>query len=286
MSAHLRETWATPVQAPREDAAMLFPGHTIKAGEPDAVIVKALKAQLNQVLTLTNEPSLRLDEGEGTFGAKMRQVVKLFQARHVDPEGRPLKQDGEVGAITWAVLFGEHSVPNAGKAIDPLLAEVIRVAQVELAKPVREQPTNSNRGPDVEMYLASVGLGGGFSWCCAFTYWCFQQAATQMRRSNPMVKTAGCIKHWQDAPGKGAKLISAAAAQADPGLLRPGMLFIMDHGKGLGHTGLIESVAGGLLTTIEGNTDASRTREGGGVYRLVRKVSEINKGYIDYAGVR
>ncbi|MFY7864587.1 CHAP domain-containing protein [Roseateles sp.] len=264
---------------------MLFPGHTIKAGESDASIVKALKAQLNRVLSLANEPSLRLDESEGTFGAKMRQVVKLFQARHVDPEGRPLKQDGEVGAITWSVLFGQQSVPQAATAIDPLLAEVIKVARFELDRPVREQPTNSNRGPDVEKYLASVGLGGGFSWCCAFTYWCFQQASTQLGRRNPMVKTGGCLKHWQDAPARGAKLIAAGAAQANPGLLRPGMLFIMDHGKGLGHTGLIVSVSGGLLNTIEGNTDASRTREGGGVYALVRRVSEINKGYIDYSGV-
>ena len=62
------------------------------------------------------------------------------------------------------------------------------------------------------------------------------------------------------------------------------MLFIMDHGGGLGHTGIVEEVAAGLLTTIEGNTDASRTREGGGIYRLSRKINEINKGFIDYSG--
>jgi hypothetical protein len=42
-----------------------------------------------------------------------------------------------------------------------------------------------------------------------------------------------------------------------------------------------ESVTGGLIGTIEGNTDASKTREGGGVYRLTRKLLEINKGYIE-----
>jgi hypothetical protein len=63
------------------------------------------------------------------------------------------------------------------------------------------------------------------------------------------------------------------------------MIFIIDHGGGLGHTGLVEKVAGGLLTTIEGNTDASRTREGGGVYRLTRKIVELNKGFIDYSGL-
>lgn len=213
----------------------------------------------------------------------MRQAVKLFQARHVDPQGRPLKQDGEVGAITWSVLFGAAAVASVDQAVDPLLAQVIQVAQGEEAKQVREQPVNSNSGPQVNVYLASIGLNPGFSWCCAFTYYCFQQVAGQMKRPNPMVKTGGCLKHWQDAPSKGARLIPASDALANPGLLKPGMLFIMDHGRGMGHTGIIESVAGGLLSTLEGNTDGSRTREGGGVYRLVRKVGEINKGYIDYA---
>lgn len=263
-----------------------YPGHIVKVGETDVAVVKALKARLNADLGIGGDPSLRLDETDGNFGPKMRQVVKLFQARNVDPKGRPLKQDGEVGAITWAVLFGQQAVQNLALAIDPLLAEVIKVAQTEEAKKVREQPRNSNGGPAVDAYLASVGLGTGYSWCCAFTFWCFERAASNLGRRNPMVKTGGCLKHWQAAPGQGAKLLAAGAVMADPGLLRPGMLFIMDHGKGLGHTGLIEALAGGLLTTIEGNTDGSGTREGGGVYRLTRKVGEINKGYIDYAGVR
>jgi len=32
--------------------------------------------------------------------------VKLFQARNVDSEGNPPKQDGKVGPLTWAALFG------------------------------------------------------------------------------------------------------------------------------------------------------------------------------------
>lgn len=99
-----------------------------------------------------------------------------------------------------------------------------------------------------------------------------------------MVKTAGCLDHWNRALAHGATRVTATAARNNTALLAPGMVFIMDFGEGKGHTGLIESINGGLFTTIEGNTDASRTREGGGVYRLTRKVGEINKGYIDYGG--
>ena len=63
------------------------------------------------------------------------------------------------------------------------------------------------------------------------------------------------------------------------------MIFIVNHCGGRGHTGLIERVAGGLLFTIEGNTDASRPREGGGVYRLTRKLADIDIGFIDYGTV-
>ena len=100
-----------------------------------------------------------------------------------------------------------------------------------------------------------------------------------------MVKTAGCLDHWRRAPSQRAQRILKQQAVGNPVLVRAGMIFIIDHGGGLGHTGLVEKVAGGLLTTIEGNTDASRTREGGGVYRLTRKIVEINKGFINYSGL-
>jgi hypothetical protein len=100
-----------------------------------------------------------------------------------------------------------------------------------------------------------------------------------------MFKTAGCLAHWNGAPSMGARRIQRHQAVADPSLVQPGMVFIMDFGGGKGHTGLVEQVHGGHIVTIEGNTDASKTREGGGVYRLTRKLVEINKGFIDYAGV-
>jgi hypothetical protein len=262
---------------------MRYPGRIIKAGEQDAVIVKELKCRLNKVMG--SDPALKLDPTDANFGSKMKQVVKLFQTRNMDAAGRPLKQDGEVGSLTWAALFGDDTVPGSGTAVSGLLGKVLQVAAGEEANHVREVPRNSNRGPQVDAYLTRAGVSPGLSWCCAFVYWCFDEAAQALGRNNPMVKTAGCLDHWNRARSAGAQRILASAAKNDPGLVKPGMVFIMDHGGGLGHTGLVESVAGGLLTTIEGNTDASKTREGGGVYRLTRKITEINKGFIDYAGV-
>jgi len=264
---------------------MQYPGRIIKAGEQDANVVKMLKKRLNRVLGIENDSAARLDPADPNFGPKMKQVVKLFQARNVDAEGRTLRQDGEIGSLTWAALFGNDSVPASDTAHDGFLARVLSIAAREEAEHVREVPVNSNRGPKVGQYQHRAGASPGDAWCCAFVYWCFDETANAMERTNPMVKTAGCLDHWNRAPSRRAQRILSSAAKANPALLKPGMVFIMDHGEGKGHTGLVESVAGGLLTTVEGNTDASKTREGGGVYRLTRKVGEINKGFIDYSGV-
>lgn len=264
---------------------MDYPRRLIKLGETDARIVKALKVQLNRALALQGRNALQLDPANPNFGPAMKQAVMTFQARHVDGEGRPLKMDGEVGSITWAVLFGEQTVPSADDSADTLLAQVILIAAGEEAAKVREVPPNSNRGPKVEGYLKRAGVGPGLAWCCAFLYWCFDEAAKAQGRANPMVKTAGCLAHWSGAPTAGARRIQKHQAVADPALVQPGMIFIMDFGGGAGHTGLIERVEGGYITTLEGNTDASMTREGGGVYRLRRKVGDINKGFIDYRGL-
>lgn len=265
---------------------MQYPGRVIKMGESDARVVKSLKTQLNSVLVLRRDEAIKLDTDAPTFDATMKSAVKLFQSRGIDRLGNPLKIDGEIGAITWAALFGEEKVPTVDAASDTLLAQVLKVAAGEEARHVREVPEHSNAGPDVERYLRSVGLGGGNSWCAAFVYWCFGEAAKTLNRANPLFKTGGCLAHWNGAPSKGAQRILSTKAQADPGLLQPGMIFIMDHGAGLGHTGLIESVAGGILTTIEGNSNNNGSRDGTGVFRLnSRKINSINKGFIDYTGL-
>ena len=263
-----------------------YPGRLIRLGESDPRIVRALKTALNRALALARAPELRLDPANPNFGPTTERAVRLFQARHVDAQGRPLKVDGEVGSITWAALFGPATVPSTTSCADPLLARVLAVAAGEEAKGVREQPRNSNRGPEVDAYLKRAGVPTGLAWCCAFVYWCFDEAARELGRSNPMTRTAGCLDHWNRSPRQGAARLPRHDAVADPSRVKPGMLFIMDFGGGAGHTGIVESVDGGFVTSIEGNTDASRTREGGGVYRLARKVGEINKGFIDYGTTR
>ena len=78
------------------------------------------------------------------------------------------------------------------------------------------------------------------------------------------------------------KKILAKDATANPALVKPGHIFIMSFGGGMGHTGLVESVNGGFMNVIEGNTNDNGSREGIGVFRRVRKINSINKGFLEY----
>ena len=139
---------------------------------------------------------------------------------------------------------------------------LIEIAQSQIG--LEEEPKYSNWGKDVKKYLNSVGINFPASWCMAFVYWCHKEAGL------PAIRTGGVLAAWNR--GKQYRVLTP----------QPGDVFIMDYGKGLGHTGIIESIDGEDLHTIEGNTNDTGSREGYEVCRRVRHVSKI-KGYLRYA---
>lgn len=132
---------------------------------------------------------------------------------------------------------------------------------------VEEIPRNSNAGPEVEIYLRSVGLGKGYPWCMAFVYWCTQKAALQLGITNPLKKTGGVLDQYNSRP---------LLVQKTP---QPGDIFIIDFKNGAGHTGLVHKIAGTFLFTIEGNTNDNGGREGYKVSKRKREIKSI-KGFL------
>jgi hypothetical protein len=122
----------------------------------------------------------------------------------------------------------------------------------------KEIPVGSNWGKDVQGYLASVDLYTPNSWCMAFVYWCVRNSGMV----NPLVRTGGCLAQWNKIDKKYRKKTPM-----------PGDIFIQDHGKGKGHTGIVEAVQGDKISTIEGNTNDEGSREGYEVCRRVRLIS-------------
>jgi len=133
----------------------------------------------------------------------------------------------------------------------------LEIAIGELGK--QEIPLNSNWGEHVQKYLKSVGITFPASWCMAFVYWCCKQE----NDSTQMVRSGGVLNVWN----KTDKKYKFATPQK-------GDIFIMDFGKGLGHTGFVEKVEKDIIHTIEGNaTTISGSREGIEVCRKTRKIS-------------
>jgi len=256
-----------------------FPGRVIKSGDTNSAIILQIQQRLNKV------GCGPIDE-DGDFGAQTKGAVKLFQARFADANGNPLKIDGEIGPITWSALFGAASVPASTKASSNLLKGVIAFATTQIG--VMEKPLGSNRGPEVDEYLRAAGLDprdGSFAWCVAFTHFCYLKAAEKLGIENPHIKTAGVLDHWNKAGRKaGVIRVTNAQAMADPSLVKPGSLFIIDLTHGNGHSGIVAEIANGMLVTIEGNTNDGGSRNGIGVFkRTARKINQINKGFIDYS---
>lgn len=148
-----------------------------------------------------------------------------------------------------------------------------------------EKPEKSNWGHPVQDYLSSVGIGFPASWCMAFVYWCFKDAALQLGFDNPLYKTGGVLVQWNKNPDKQNHLIEIG----DTGNykldypLRPGDIMIMDHGHGLGHTGIVQSInADGTINTIEGNTNDTGSREGIEVDKKIRHLRRPIIGFLRF----
>lgn len=137
---------------------------------------------------------------------------------------------------------------------------------------VHEQPKGSNRGPEVDEYIKSVGLdpAGKNPWCAAFVYWCFDQAAKSMGRQNPLFKTGHVLTSWKMRKDKFRALTP-----------QPGDIGIMDFGKGTGHMFIVETAHIDHTDNIEGNTNDEGSREGYEVCRRSRQRAKV-LGYLRF----
>jgi len=129
--------------------------------------------------------------------------------------------------------------------------KVLEIAQSQLG--LQEIPKGSNWGPHVQKYLKSVGIDFPASWCMAFVYWCVNEACKQEVKANPLIKTGGVLRQWNEiTPAFKVKGLKP----------QPGDIFIMDFGKGMGHTGFVTKVFETRIETIEGNSNDDGSREG------------------------
>lgn len=120
-----------------------------------------------------------------------------------------------------------------------------------------------NRGPEIDGYNHDIGHDPTKAdpWCAIFVCAMVKRAADALGIPVPLHLTAGVFTLDEQAPVACRTLAPVA-----------GSIFIKNEHK---HTGLVESVDGDVLTTIEGNTNTGGSSDGDGVYRRTRNRAEI-----------
>lgn len=153
-----------------------------------------------------------------------------------------------------------------------LTDKAIQIAESQIGQ--HEDPLGSNFGGQVTKYLESVGIDFPASWCSAFIYWCFDQASKSLAIANPLPRTGGVLAMYR-----------ATLNFRHQNKPQVGDIFIMDFGRGLGHTGIVESITedGKYINTIEGNSNSDGSRNGIQVVKHQRSVTNpLIIGYLRF----
>jgi hypothetical protein len=154
----------------------------------------------------------------------------------------------------------------------------MRLAQriVELAKKEVgvQEIGNTNCGPRVNEYKAATWLDPlqSWKWCAAFIDWLVMRAMVDSDRKftfeRPRTAGAWDLENWS------LKQDKSTQTKRNPGVndIKAGDIVIFK----FSHVGLaIGSPVAGMIPTIEGNSDAEGSREGGGVWKHHRKLSSV-----------
>lgn len=137
--------------------------------------------------------------------------------------------------------------------------ELLKRAQAEIG--ISEYPANSNNVKYNTWYYGKKVNGSAYPWCCTFVTWLFRD------NHNICKKAASCadLLSWFEKKGQVVKIP------------QPGDIVFFKYStnnRKTNHVGIVESVNGKVINTIEGNTSTTSNDNGGKVMRR-RRTSNI-----------
>lgn len=153
-----------------------------------------------------------------------------------------------------------------------LASKLIEVATREIGV---EEIDGTNCGPRVNEYKAATNLPSDESWpwCAAFVCWCVRKAMTEAgiqetaTFKRPCTAGAWDFENWSRKQDK-----TTQTKKPHDGDIQAGDIVMFT----FSHIGIaVSAPKDGVVQTVEGNTDAAGSREGGGVFRKSRKLSQI-----------
>lgn len=148
------------------------------------------------------------------------------------------------------------------------------MVKLALAEVGVEEENGSNTGLRVDEYKAATNLPSheAWPWCAAFVCWVVRAAMLEAEGNFTFTRptTAGAwdFERWS------LRQDDSTQTKRDPGAdIKAGDIVIFK----FSHIGIAVGDADqhGFVDTVEGNTDSSGSREGGGVFVKTRKISQI-----------
>lgn len=138
--------------------------------------------------------------------------------------------------------------------------EILNKARAEIG--VAEFPSNSNCVKYNTWFYGKKVTGAAYPWCCVFISWLFKDNPSLCKRS------ASCadLLSWFEKQGRTVK---------SP---QPGDIVFFKYStntRRTNHVGIVESVSGKTINTIEGNTSVTSNDNGGRVMRRKRSTNIV-----------
>lgn len=210
---------------------------------------------------------------DGVFGAATEAAVKAFQL------GRSLTPSGVVDSTTQAALLAP--IAAVRNPIVPSSQDLRDLTVAYARQHLKEHPIEiggQNRGPWVRLYM-SGNEGPQWPWCAGFATWVLRQTCRTLGAAMPHPYAFGC--DYLAGVAQANQRFFRPQTAADLDAVKPGFLFLVRKaGNRWEHIGIVEAIAGEVLTTIEGNTNDSGSAEGCEVCRRTR--SALDKDYLIY----
>ncbi|MDH7444125.1 peptidoglycan-binding protein [Aquimarina sp. 2201CG14-23] len=220
------------------------------------------------LFSITNPSSGTATEIDGDFGPATERAVKNFQ----DSNG--VQRTG----IVDQVLFNALSSGLKEAFEKPLVSNNLRDLMVEVAENhLKQHPFEldiqgqSNSGPWVRSYMDGHD-GSPWFWCMGFAQAILDQASSALGKNfkTLMPLTYSCDTVGNTGLEKGL-LSRYQKIRKDPSIIKPGDIFLIQKSRlDWTHTGIITSIDGDVIETIEGNTNHQGSRNGIAVMKRTR----------------
>jgi hypothetical protein len=208
----------------------------------------------------------------GVFDIATFTGVKTFQARYGDHFGDELTINGVVDRGTWDTIMG-----HKGEESPSLPQTTLRYYSLIVQLAVAEIGVTDSR-----KFVEAAGIEEGSPWGVAFMIYCCSKAGDALDTDQLAMRGASAKTIWERAKRDNRTISSLEATEGSRSIF-PGMAFLtLIPDDCFGHAGIIESVVGNKVFTIEGGTMVGRFKERPGVYRRVRRISNLIPGFITF----